>query len=349
MSANALAAEILEASIQGFARQANLKFHEQLASGGLELTENLPAWQAHLQQRIVELAAALRAGQPILFAEKMLWLRKAYAARGVSAAVPRAVLESLSATVADALPDDAANAVREVIDAGFDALESPKDTFDTALNPADSGDALALKFVAMCMDGDSVAATSMILDAIDQGLSPQDAILKVLLPAQREIGDLWHRNDASISQEHLVTNTTSDLLAILGHKFATETSDARKVMTATVSGNVHDIGIRAANLLFGLAGWKTFYLGTDLPPNEIAGAADYFGADVVVLSATIATHVDAVNRSVQSLLATTVNPRIIVGGAVFETAPDLWQHVGADALCSRIDDVVEVASSLLAE
>jgi len=169
----------------------------------------------------------------------------------------------------------------------------------------------------------------------------------VLLSAEREIGDLWHRNDASISQEHLVTNTTIELLALIGRNFAPRQRTGRKALIASVSGNAHDIGLRATDVLFRLAGWQTFYLGTDLPPNEIAASADYFDVGIVVLSATISTQVDAVIRTINGLRRTAVDPAIIVGGAVFESAPDLWQRVGADAPCPHINDVVVTAEKLL--
>ncbi len=349
MTANSMAAEILETSVQGFARQATVKFHERLSDSGLELAENLPAWQGHFKQRIIELAAALRAEQPALFTEKVLWLRKAYAARGISSAIPKAVLEIVSETVADAMPGDAAAAVSAIIAEAVTALDSPEDGGfpDSALNPHDERDALTLRYIAACMDGQTLEAASMILDAIDNGLSPEDAVIRVLLPAEKEIGNLWHRNDASISQEHLLTNTTIELLAIIGRNFARAPGSGHKVLTASVSGNVHDIGIRATDLMFRLAGWRTFYLGTDLPPNEIAGSADYFDVDVVILSATIATQIDAVTRTVEAVRRTAADPLIIVGGSVFESALDLWKHVGADALSPRIDDVVSTTAQLL--
>jgi len=349
MPANTVAAEILDTSAQAFARQATVRFHEYLAHSDLELTENPPAWQGHFQQRIIELAAALRAGQPGLFVDKILWLQKAYSARGISSNIPKAVLASVSETLAGALPEDAAGAVSQIIALAGAALDAPRgsDSPDSTLNPRNSRDNLALRFIAACMDGQTDDAATMILDAIADGMSPRDAVIDVLLSAEREIGDLWHRNDASISQEHLVTNTTIELLAVIGRNFAPRERTGRKVLTASVSGNAHDIGLRATELLFRLAGWQTFYLGTDLPPNEIAGSADYFDVDVVVLSATIATQVDAVTRTIDSLRRTAVHPGIIVGGAVFESAPDLWQHVGADALCPRISDVVVTAEKLL--
>ena len=173
-------------------------------------------------------------------------------------------------------------------------------------------------------------------------------VTDVLMPAQREIGDLWHSDDASISQEHLLTNTTAELLAIIGQKFAGKPDSDRKALVASVAGNAHDVGIRAAAVLLRLAGWRTIFLGTDLPPKEISGAADFFGADIVILSATIATHVEAIADTVKSLRQTKTNPAIIVGGAMFETAPQLRESLGADALCAHIADTVEIAERQLA-
>ncbi|HMB74493.1 MAG TPA: cobalamin-dependent protein [Gammaproteobacteria bacterium] len=347
MSAHAIAAQILETSAHGFAREAAIRLQTAFAGAHAELTDSASDWQAHLYQRIIELAAAVRVDEPQLFYEKMLWLRQAYAARGVSEDVPKAVLDALRQTIREDLPAEPAALALQVLEAALSALESPDSPAETELDPKSPEGALALRFIAACMDGMPDEAAAMILDAIGEKLSPQAAITDVLMPAEREIGNLWHRNDASIAQEHVQTNTTVELLAVIGRTFAPEHRSDRTVIAASVSGNAHDMGIRAAAVLLRLAGWRTVFLGTDLPPREIAASADHFGAHVAILSATIGTQVDALAEAVECLRKSQSSPAIVVGGGVFESAPELWQRIGADAHCSQIGATVRIADALL--
>lgn len=347
MSAHPIAAQILETSAHGFAREAATRLQAAFAGNDVELAASASAWQAHLYQRIIELAAAIRVDQPGLFHKKMLWLRQAYAARGVSPDVPRAIIDSLRETIREDLPEESAAAAMQILDDARSALDLPDEPVESLLDPRHPSGKMALRYIASCMDGMADEASAMILRAIDQGMSPQSAITEVLMPAEREIGNLWHSNDASIAQEHLLTNTTAELLAVIGQKFAGERLDDRTAIAASVTGNVHDMGIRAAAVLLRIAGWRTVFLGSDLPPGEIAASADHFAADIAILSATIATQVEAISATAEALRNAESHPGIIVGGGVFETAPDLWKDVGADALCPRIDATVQIANTLL--
>lgn len=343
MSLNAIAAQILESSAQGFARDAATHLQEQFSRSQVELAEPNAAWQHNLNERILELAAAVRLGQPALFHEKVRWLRQAYAYRGISSSVPLAIMASLRAAVSQNLPPDSAASVTQILDEAVRVLEQPDAPVVSEIDPQSIHGKLALQYIAACMEGMTDHAQQLILDAIDRGMPAQQAVTDVLMPAQREIGELWHRNDASIAQEHLLTSATADLLGIIGQKYAGQSLGDRTAVVASVSGNAHDAGIRAAAVLLRLAGWRTIFLGTDLPANEIAGAADHFGANVVILSATIATQADAIADTIAAVRETAAQPAVIVGGAMFRSAPALWESLGADALCAEIGSTVEIA------
>jgi hypothetical protein len=75
-----LAAEMLETSAAGYAAAAValLQPSDAAAPPGSEGAN----WKAHLVQRVLELAAAVRIDQPSLFAQRIAWLRRAALARG---------------------------------------------------------------------------------------------------------------------------------------------------------------------------------------------------------------------------------------------------------------------------
>lgn len=347
MSASNLAAEILEMSAPAFARSACLRIEEALARLATDKSLQDTDWRADAMQRISDLIASLRLGKPELFVEKARWLARAYAARGISVDVPRCALQSLRAAIAEDFPGDSATPAVDTVDKALSALELPLEPAVSALNAKDRFGALSLKYLALSMDGCTQDAIALIVEAINDGVTPEDAVTKVALPAQREIGELWHMNEVTIAQEHLVTNTTLDLLVVIGDRYAEPVQESRTALIASVAGNAHDIGIRATSVMFRLAGWKPVMLGTDLPADEIAAAAEHFNADIVILSATIATQVQAVRNTIAVLKENFADRPVIVGGGAFSVSPELWREIGASALSHGIDTVVEDAGKLL--
>ena len=52
---------------------------------------------------------------------------------------------------------------------------------------------------------------------------------------------------------------------------------------------------------FELSGWRTIFLGADLPADDIAQATIDFESDVVVLSATLTTQLPAVTATIAAI------------------------------------------------
>ena len=54
-----------------------------------------------------------------------------------------------------------------------------------------------------------------MLNELENGLPPSTIYAEVLVAAEKEIGQLWHVGDASIAEEHLVSETTREVMALI--------------------------------------------------------------------------------------------------------------------------------------
>ena len=82
MEPNPFAAEILEASASayaGFAAGLLLERHPEV--GERFAPASMAHWKAHFSQRILELAAAVAAGEARLFVSRVEWAREGFRAR----------------------------------------------------------------------------------------------------------------------------------------------------------------------------------------------------------------------------------------------------------------------------
>lgn len=346
---NALAAELLEAGGAGYASAAT----DRLLRANPELGARYGAaartlWKAHFVQRVQELAAAVRAEAPALFAARVRWLQKAYEAQQVRRSDQRVALPALRAALEAELPEHLRGCVTASLELAEAALEAPAPMDDCELDPAATDGRLALQYLADCLEGHPRGAMDRILSAADAGWALPALYLEVLLPAQKEIGRMWHAGQASVAEERVVSDASRRLMALLSHRAAAPASTARTLIAASVAGNAHDLPLRAAADLFQFAGWRVLCLGADVPAADIARAVQYFEADLLLLAATLTMQLKALERSIAAVRAAAGDSvRILVGGQVFGDAPAIWQRLGADACADTLADVVAIGEGLV--
>jgi methanogenic corrinoid protein MtbC1 len=290
----------------------------------------------------------VRVEDPALFARRVLWLRRAMKARGADDALLRSTLQSLREALKAELPAAMNATVDDPIRLALEALEGEDEPAVRALDGATPEGRLGLEYLQACLEADTEAAKLLILDALEAGMVPQDAYSKVLLPAQREIGQLWHVGDVSVGEERLVSFTTRELMTLIVARHAPKPDPSRTVVLASVEGNAHDIGLRAVGDQFRLAGWRAVFLGADMPADDIAHAARSFNTRLIVLSATLTTHLRNLGAAIERIRRLAPEPKIMAGGLALADNPTLWQQLGADAYASSIDDAVAMGALLIA-
>lgn len=346
---DSFAAEVLEVSASGYAALAAerlLTTHPGVAARFS--SDAVGAWKGVFGQRIVELATALRLGEPELFVARVKWARRAFAARDVPQEDLYASLEVLAAVLAAELPEEGRAAAVEVLGKAIAEFDRPAEDNDSFIDPQTDGGRLALEYLATVLEGDSRRATERLLAVVDGGMAWERMYLEVLVPAQREVGRLWHAGELGIVEEHVVTYTTERLLALLAHRAVRAPANGKTVLSAAVAGNTHDIAVRVIADFFDMAGWRSIQLGGNLPASELATAVQYFDGDLVVLSAALSVQLprvaDAI-AAIRRLEGRTV--RVLVGGLAFVDAPEVWRKLGADGHATDARSAVAVGGELL--
>ena len=244
-SSDAFAAELLEASATGYAALATERLLAANPDIARRFSPDAPgAWRAALAQRIVELAAALRLGEPKLFAASVTWARRAFEAREVPDDDLRASLQALGTVLAEELPEATRTAPAALLNVALAEFDRPVADGDSFIDPQAEAGRIALAYIAAALEGDSRKAVELVLAKVAGGLELENVYLDVLVPAQREVGRLWHAGELGVIEEHIVTHTTERLMALLAHDAERAPANGRTVVCAAVTGNVHDIAVR---------------------------------------------------------------------------------------------------------
>jgi methanogenic corrinoid protein MtbC1 len=191
----------------------------------------------------------------------------------------------------------------------------------------------ARDYLDAALSGRRDDAVKVIREALLDDVDVADIMLEILEPAQLALGRLWEKGEISIAHEHYTTAITQLSLSLLYPRLMLNRPTLGRGLVATgVGGELHDVGIRMVSDLLEHAGWRTTYLGTDVPHQDVVDTVAQQRADVLAVSATMAGHVLGVRDLIRTLRADPrcADVRVLVGGRPFSLTPRLAASIGAD-------------------
>lgn len=342
------ASEIIRASAEGLAAvtaQKMLEAHPDLHAR--YSPSPFTQWKDSISTRLHYLAISLASGRPELFAHQIAWAHTAHTSRGVPVEDLRRSVACLYEVVAAELPKPAADAAQKVIEGAMHALDSAAEPSESFIDAGLPHATLAAEYLLAILDGERSRAVDLIVRAVDSGvITPPEVYSDVICRVQQELGRLWHVNELAIGEEHFATATAQLVVSLMYPRLPRKPRHGKSVVAGSVDGNAHDLAVRMLADYLEMDGWRVVFLGASVPSQDFAHAAEAYSADLVALSATLATQLPAVADATVAIRARAPKCRILVGGSGFSGQPDLWRQYGADAYAGSFAEAVSAARDL---
>nr|WP_240486770.1 cobalamin-dependent protein [Hyalangium minutum] len=188
---------------------------------------------------------------------------------------------------------------------------------------------LLQRYLAAQLAGDRREALRLLVDeGLLRGIPLQDIHLKIIQPAQYEIGRLWQENRISVAQEHLATAISQLALSHLYRHLPRDPSNGKVVMVACVEGEMHEVGARMASDFLEMAGFDVRFLGANVPTGHLARMVREQTPDLLALSVSMTYHLPALRTALDQVRALAPRLPIAVGGLAFTWVPGLEQELG---------------------
>lgn len=102
----------------------------------------------------------------------------------------------------------------------------------------------------------------------------------------------------------------------------------KRIILATVKGDIHDIGKNIVKMLLENYGYRVIDLGRDVSPEAVLAAVKQYDVRLVGLSALMTTTVKAMEETIRLLREEAPDCTVFVGGAVLN--PEYAEMIGAD-------------------
>ncbi len=178
--------------------------------------------------------------------------------------------------------------------------------------------------------------------------SPQDIMDHILIPAIREVGDLYDKKIYFLPQLMMSANVMQKAVKILEPLLRKESNEEKGVVVfATVKGDIHDIGKNIVILMLRNNGFKVIDLGKDVDLDTIIEAAIKNNADIIGLSALMTTTMTEMPNVIKKVRELGLKAKVMVGGAVVDE--EYAKLIGADGYSKDAAEAVKVATKLLEE
>ena len=198
-------------------------------------------------------------------------------------------------------------------------------------------------WVTACLAFDEVHAEQVLAEAFAL-YTPETVVLEVMRRGLVQIGEEWHAGNASAQQEHFASELSMRRLEVMIG--ATNPTRTGRILIACPPDESHTFSPLLINFLLRRQGWRTIFLGANVPLTRFEATLAQARPNLVVFSAqqlhTAATLAE---------LADAVYPmRIPVGfgGLVFTLMPNLTSRIAGHYLGDNIDRVAPVVERLLA-
>ncbi len=186
--------------------------------------------------------------------------------------------------------------------------------------------------------------TALVQADVDADANVAEILMESMIPAMREIGDRFSRNEVYVPEMLIAAramqaglNIIEPLLADTGHK------PIAKVAIGTVKGDLHDIGKNLVAMMLKGAGYDVIDMGVDcdIAKYEEAVAA---GTQVLLLSALLTTTMPAMKEATEHFKGKDV--KILIGGAPI--TQEYADEIGADGYAGDANQAVAAVEKVLA-
>jgi 5-methyltetrahydrofolate--homocysteine methyltransferase len=200
------------------------------------------------------------------------------------------------------------------------------------------------------VSGDMAGAKSMMERALADGANPTELLNSALISAMTEVGERFEHKDLFLPEMLIAARAMKGALAVLEpHLRVADVQPVGRILLATVSGDMHDIGKNVVGIMMEGAGFEVIDLGVDVAPERIVAMVKEYKPNLVGLSALLTTTMQMMPITIEALNEAGIREqvKVIVGGAPI--TQEYATSIGADLYAPDAASAARVSVESLGE
>lgn len=173
---------------------------------------------------------------------------------------------------------------------------------------------LTKTFARFAVQGDEMECTRMVDALVRQGEPIIVVYERLFADAMVLIGRWWEVDAIDVGQEHLASAIIERLMARVLHHAPPPRPNSLRAVLGCSEGNYHSLGLRMVADIMRLSGWRTFYLGANVPTNSFVASVREHQAYAALLSCPTETYEPTTMALIHELTRLKVeNPQLTIG------------------------------------
>jgi len=195
------------------------------------------------------------------------------------------------------------------------------------------------------MKGKRKDVAALVQAEIAAGKNVSEILMESMIPAMREIGARFTRNEVYVPEMLIAARAMQAGLDIINPLLSKSGHEPLgKVAIGTVKGDLHDIGKNLVAMMVKGAGYDVMDLGVDCDAAKYEEAVNN-GAQVIMLSALLTTTMPYMKEVVAHFKAKGSKVKILIGGA--PVTQEYADEIGADGYSSDANQAVASVEKVL--
>ena len=195
--------------------------------------------------------------------------------------------------------------------------------------------------------GKTKLVPGLVQEALDEGSSAAD-ILQAMVDSMGVVGEKFSAGEIFVPEMLIAAKAMAKGVDVLRPLLAGDTSNSLGTcIIGTVAGDLHDIGKNLVSMMIESAGFTMADLGVDVPAEKFVEAIkENENVTLVACSGLLTTTMPALKEAVQTIKASGLDVKVIVGGA--PVTPEYAAEIGADGFAPDAGSAAVKAKEMVA-
>ncbi len=114
----------------------------------------------------------------------------------------------------------------------------------------------------------------------------EKTITEMVYPFLEKIGILWQTQNITPAHEHFISNLIRQKIIVAIDGLPIPSKSARKILLYLPEGELHELGLLFYHFLCRKAGYRTYYLGQNVPYGDLLSVFERHAPDILLTSIT---------------------------------------------------------------
>jgi corrinoid protein of di/trimethylamine methyltransferase len=202
------------------------------------------------------------------------------------------------------------------------------------------------------LEGEAEQAVAAAKEALAAGIPPLTIVEEGANKGMQVVGEKFSKYEIFLPELILAGDAMNAALPVLLASLSRADAESLrqgKVVIATATGDIHDIGKNIVSALLTVSGFEVFDLGVNVDVKQILHKAQEVQADIIALSTLLSTSLPYQKDVIRYLVDAGKRDKyfVIVGGG--PVAPSWAKEIGADGYGRTAAHASDLCKKLMAE